>query len=367
MNDVRDGLRTLAVALFVLIGTTTVVVDTQSQPLRLILPTSNAALFDDDGPTFYMYTDRFFEGQRSRPWQGGQYGFVRNPERTDDGLIFTRFHEGIDIAPIYRDRQGEPLDTVRAIDDGTVVYVNNGANASTYGRYVVVEHWWDGSPFYSLYAHLNRTEVRAGQRVRQGDALGRLGYTGRGINRRRAHLHFEINVKLSSDFNGWFRRQNPRGNNIHGVYNGINLAGLDVDALYRALAKDSTLTIDRFIAEKQSFYSVVIPNRGMPDFLERYPWKLENAGGPASDEVPGWEIHFTASGFPVRVVPIFRSVSEPFVSSVRNTPHRYERLTIGRIEGEGNFVTLSRRGLNYLSLIAPVRGQLVYQGELEDS
>lgn len=335
----------------------------EAQPLRLILPTSNAAMLEDDGPSFYMYTDRFFEGVRSRPWQGGQYGFVRNPERTEDGLIFTRFHEGVDIRPLYRDRNDEPLDTVRTIDDGTVVYVNTGANASSYGRYVVVEHWWSGAPFYSLYAHLGAVNVRTGQKVRQGDRLGQIGYTGRGINKRRAHLHFEINVMLNSDFDAWFRRQNPRAGNRHGVHNGVNLAGLDVDALYRALARDSTLTIERFIAEKRPFYSVVIPNRGMPDLLQRYPWMLEADPGPASDEVPAWELHFTASGFPTRIVPVYRQASEPYVSSVRNMPHPYERLTIGRISGEGNYVTLSRRGLNYLSLLAPMTGDIVFLPE----
>jgi murein DD-endopeptidase MepM/ murein hydrolase activator NlpD len=338
----------------------------QSQPLRLVLPTSNTAIFDDDGPGFYMYTDRFFEGVRSRPWEGGQYGFVRNAERTDEGLIFTRFHEGVDIRPLYRDRNDEPLDTVRTIDDGTVVYVNNAANASSYGRYVVVEHWWSGAPFYSLYAHLGRVEVRTGQRLRQGDDLGRIGYTGRGINKRRAHLHFEINVKLNGEYDRWLARQNPRARNTHGLYNGVNLAGLDVDALYRALAVDSTLTIERFIGEKEPFYSVVIPNQGLPDILQRYSWMLDVEPGPASDDVAAWEIHFTASGFPVRVVPSRRKTSEPFVSSVRYTPHPYERLTIGRIEGAGNFVTLTRRGLNYLSMIAPMTGVPVSLSDIVD-
>ena len=40
-----------------------------------------------DDPDFYMYTDRTFEGVRSRPWQGGQYGFVRNEVRTPAGVV----------------------------------------------------------------------------------------------------------------------------------------------------------------------------------------------------------------------------------------------------------------------------------------
>src|SRR5690554_5389210 len=148
-----------------------------AQPLDLILPTSNRALLEDDGPAFYQFTDRYFKGKRSHPWEGGQYGFVRNQVETQEGVVFTRFHEGVDIKPLYRDRRGEPLDTVRAIDDGYVVYANDNEHHSSYGKYIVVEHWWDGSPYYSLYAHLNEVDVERGDRVFQGDRLGRLGYT----------------------------------------------------------------------------------------------------------------------------------------------------------------------------------------------
>lgn len=327
----------------------------QEAPLRLILPTSNTALLADDGPSFYQYTDRYFEGRRSQPWQGGQYGFVRNPLRSNGELIYTRFHEGVDIRPVYRDRNGEPLDTVRVIDDGLVVYVNDIAGASSYGKYVVVEHWWSDSPFYSLYAHLGRTNVREGQRLQQGDGLGRLGYTGRGINKRRAHLHFEINVLLNSNFDSWYVRTYGRNRNRHGVYNGINMAGLDVAALYEILREDDNLTIKRFITETEPFFGVTVPNYAMPELLLRYPWLLEQTG-PASDEPPSWEVQFTESGFPVRVRQAHRHVDAPTVSMVRDVPYPYDRLTIGRLTGGGARAALSRKGQQYLSLVVPVDG-----------
>src|SRR5690606_4562816 len=184
-------------AVVALVGTST---PAEGDPLRLILPTRNDALLGGAGPSFYQYTHRTFEGRRSKPWQGGQYGFVRNPLRTAEGIIYTKFHEGVDIRPVYRDHRGEPADTVVSIDDGYVVYVNNYERQSSYGKYVVVEHWWGGSPFYSLYAHLNSVTVRRGQRIRQGEPIGKLGYTGRGIDRERAHLHFEINMLLNRNF-----------------------------------------------------------------------------------------------------------------------------------------------------------------------
>jgi murein DD-endopeptidase MepM/ murein hydrolase activator NlpD len=122
--------------------------------LNLALPTDNDALFRGGGAEFYQHILREFKGVSSTPWQGGQYGFVRNPQETPAGLLYTRFHEGVDIRPVRRDARGEPLDEVRAIADGTVVHVNLVPGHSNYGKYVVIEHRWDGSSYYSLYGHL---------------------------------------------------------------------------------------------------------------------------------------------------------------------------------------------------------------------
>src|SRR4051812_7532822 len=109
----------------------------------IALPTDNDALFRGDGPAFYQYIDRDYNGEKSTPWEGGQYGWVRDPMQTSEGIVYTRFHEGIDIKPVHRDANSEPLDQVRAIADGKVVHVNPTAGYSNYGRYVVIEHEWD--------------------------------------------------------------------------------------------------------------------------------------------------------------------------------------------------------------------------------
>src|SRR5258708_1900508 len=94
----------------------------QAEPLNLALPTENEAIYRGDGPEFYQYIERDFQGVKSTPWEGGQYGFVRDPVETPGGLVYTRFHEGIDIRPLQRDERGEPLDPVRAIAAGIVVH-----------------------------------------------------------------------------------------------------------------------------------------------------------------------------------------------------------------------------------------------------
>ncbi|PYJ19335.1 MAG: hypothetical protein DME94_00130 [Verrucomicrobia bacterium] len=103
----------------------------------IVLPTDNDALFSGDGAAFYQYVERDYKGAKSTPWEGGRYGFVRDPVDTAGGTIYTRFHEGIDIRPLHRDAQGDPLDEVRAIADGKVVHVNPiaGRHHGLYGSW----------------------------------------------------------------------------------------------------------------------------------------------------------------------------------------------------------------------------------------
>ncbi|HEY8835757.1 MAG TPA: hypothetical protein VIM09_09240, partial [Chthoniobacterales bacterium] len=68
----------------------------RAEPLNLVLPTDNDALLRGDGPAFYQYIERDYHGEKSTPWEGGRYGFVRNPVETSAGIIYTRLHEGID-------------------------------------------------------------------------------------------------------------------------------------------------------------------------------------------------------------------------------------------------------------------------------
>ena len=162
-----------------------------------------------------MYVDRIFEGETSKPWEGGSFGYVRNAMRINDEVILTKFHEGIDIAPVNRDRAGNPLDLVSSIADGRVVHISPISGRSNYGKYVVVEHQWENSSVYSLYAHLAEITCKPGDPVRAGSVLGRMGYTGAGINRTRAHLHLELAMLMSRRFDDW-QKAFGGGINHHG-------------------------------------------------------------------------------------------------------------------------------------------------------
>ena len=74
--------------------------------LNLVLPTDNTVLLRGDNSDFYQAVERNLQGVISYPWQGGQYGFVRDPMELAGGIVYTRFHEGMDIRPLHRDARG---------------------------------------------------------------------------------------------------------------------------------------------------------------------------------------------------------------------------------------------------------------------
>jgi murein DD-endopeptidase MepM/ murein hydrolase activator NlpD len=97
--------------------------------------------------------------------------------RTDPFTKIRKFHYGMDFsAP-----RGTP---VYASGDGKVRRADN--RSSGYGRHIRIDH---GFGYTSLYAHLYKYNVRAGQKVKRGDLIGFVGSTGRSQG---PHLHYEI-------------------------------------------------------------------------------------------------------------------------------------------------------------------------------
>ena len=89
-----------------------------------------------------------------------------------------RAHNGVD----YSAPQGTP---VLSVGDG-VVEVAGSQNG--YGNLVQLQHSNGKS---TVYAHLSRIDVRAGQRVEQGQRIGAVGATGWATG---PHLHFEFRI-----------------------------------------------------------------------------------------------------------------------------------------------------------------------------
>jgi murein DD-endopeptidase MepM/ murein hydrolase activator NlpD len=319
-----------------------------AEPLNLVFPTENDALLRGDGPAFYQYIDRDYHGEKSTPWEGGRYGFVRNPTETAAGIIYTRMHEGIDIKPLQRDASGKPLDAVRAIAPGVVVHASLAAGLSNYGRYVVVEHRFDGCKYYSLYGHLSSIAVRTGQRVQARDQLGVMGHTGEGLNQARAHVHLELNLMLSHQFEAWHDASFKNDPNHHGLYNGLNLVGIDIARLYLALQKRPDLTIPEFLAEEETLYRVLVPPAKHFDLPKFYPWMVsERPGG----DPPSWEISFNRAGVPLKIRPGAKPVSEPEVSYLKPGGVDARVLTMERITGRGANAHLTEKGTQFMRLL----------------
>ena len=91
-------------------------------------------------------------------------------------LKVNKMHKGLDFAAFT----GTPI---YATGDGSVKVseFNSG-----YGNMVVLKH---GNGYESLYAHMSRSKVRNGQKVKRGDVIGYVGSTGLSTG---AHLHYEI-------------------------------------------------------------------------------------------------------------------------------------------------------------------------------
>ncbi|MFN5057203.1 MAG: M23 family metallopeptidase, partial [Verrucomicrobiota bacterium] len=208
------------------------------------------------------------------------FGMVR-----EDGQ---RFHEGVDIRPGRRDAAGEALDLARAAMDGQVAYVNPHVNGP-YGKYVVLVHPGAELPVYSLYAHLASIDpaVKLGVFTRRGVTLGRMGRTSAGaspITPDRAHLHFEVGLVLSTGFNAWYAAQpdNRKSPNLHGLFNGQNLIGMDPLPLLRQRSVDVLALLRR----QPTALTVVLRAAKTPDFVARYPALARGERGKAA----GWYV-----------------------------------------------------------------------------
>jgi len=101
------------------------------------------------------------------------YGWREDPVNPKPGEM--RFHRGVDFI-------GKTGDPIKAAMKGTVLHIDNNPNL---GNFIILEH---DNGYQTLYAHLSAYSVKAGEKIKQGQEIGKVGTTGYTTG---PHLHFE--------------------------------------------------------------------------------------------------------------------------------------------------------------------------------
>ena len=96
--------------------------------------------------------------------------------RADPFSGFSEFHKGVDFS-------GPRGSDILSVADGVVQFAGRG---NGYGNTVEIDH---GNGYMTRYAHNDKNLVAAGDRVKAGQVIAKMGATGRATGN---HLHFEV-------------------------------------------------------------------------------------------------------------------------------------------------------------------------------
>ena len=122
-------------------------------------------------PEIYKYIPAIHPVDRTKGRFSSGYGYRRDPFDRK-----YRFHEGDDFSA----KIGTP---VVATADGVV---KKSKYWGTYGNYIEIDH---GNGYRTVFAHLSKRKVKAGDKVLRGQTIGKVGNTGKSTA---SHLHYEI-------------------------------------------------------------------------------------------------------------------------------------------------------------------------------
>lgn len=119
------------------------------------------------------------ERRYNRPGEAFSFDWPLDSARMSRGFLVggKRSHWGVDLA----NKKGTEI---LAAERGVVIYTGKGFKG--YGNLIVIEH---NDEWATLYAHLSAFDVKEGQIVEKGQAIAKMGNTGRS---RGVHLHFEL-------------------------------------------------------------------------------------------------------------------------------------------------------------------------------
>jgi murein DD-endopeptidase MepM/ murein hydrolase activator NlpD len=190
-------------------GTRTVTVGTHSRQIsvipagypvqRLTLPPSknnfNMAFGEEEAMNKAKGTvseERLWQGNFSHPSKARQSSGFGIRRIVNGKLLDDYFHSGIDYAGFT----GSPI---TACAPGKVILAKTGV-FKLHGNTVAIDH---GQGVISIYIHMQKIEVKLGDRVSQGQKIGTIGQTGRANG---PHLHFSIYCnKTACNPNQWYK------------------------------------------------------------------------------------------------------------------------------------------------------------------
>lgn len=109
----------------------------------------------------------------TRGWVSSNFGHRVSPFTND-----REFHSGLDISNKAKTPIVSPADGI----------VSEVGSQQGYGKVLYISH---GYGFKTMYAHLDKTLVKAGQRIKRGDEIALVGSTGRTTG---PHLHYEVHL-----------------------------------------------------------------------------------------------------------------------------------------------------------------------------
>lgn len=256
-------------------------------------PTDNRAFFDNKPLADYI------QPTQSGRIMSGLWGCTRNQGK--------KFHAGVDMKSLHRDRRYVPQDCIFAALPGKVAYINTNPKNSVYGNYVVLEHFEPNLRFYTLYAHLASVEptLKVGQSVAQSTLLGVMGCTGNVQGLYYAHAHFEVGLSVGTEqtFAHWYdtQKSKPKEPNTHGKWNGLNLVSLDPLEFFR-----SKSNFTHFLKAQPIAFTLSVTTDRIPDFMS----SNTALGSLPSGKFYGWKIDFTWFGAVVHFEPLLQSQKE---------------------------------------------------------
>jgi len=185
---------------------------------------------------------------------------IKNVKTSNYGWRWNRPHRGVDI----RLNTGDP---VRAVFNGVVRVARPMGG---YGNLVVLRHY---NGLETVYGHLSKIGVKAGQVVRAGQTIGLGGSTGHSTG---PHLHFEVRFQYEAfdpewllDFSNYSLR--TRSLYLDKTYFGIRKPHNGEEIEYKADKSIVPEVAERKKgAEKQPRYAVMGKEEKLSDLADRY-------------------------------------------------------------------------------------------------